>query len=97
MNIHSFARTTPLSRGLIASRRADGETEAVVARQFGIDRKTVRKWSVRKREEGVVGLQDRSSRPKVSSSSEAPPSTNHGAARASSPNPSSPRSTVDLV
>ena len=66
MNIHSFARTTPLSRGLIASRRDDGETEAVVAYQFGIDRKTVRKWHRRKHDEGDAGLRDRSSRPQVS-------------------------------
>lgn len=66
MNIHSFARTTPLSRGLIASRRDEGETEAVIAHQFGIDRKTVRKWHRRKHDEGDVGLRDRSSRPLVS-------------------------------
>jgi len=66
MNIHSFARTTPISRGLIASRRDVGEPEAVVAQQFGIDRKTVRKWHRRKHDEGDAGLKDRSSRPKTS-------------------------------
>ena len=66
MNIHSFARTTPISRGLIASRRDEGETEAVVAEQFGIDRKTVRKWRRRKHDEGDAGLKDRSSRPRTS-------------------------------
>jgi transposase InsO family protein len=63
MNIHSLARTTPSSRGLIASRRDDGITEAVVAQQLGVDRKTVRKWTKRKHTEGEAGLADRSSRP----------------------------------
>ena len=63
MNIHSLARTTPSSRGLIADRRAAGATEASVATQLGVDRKTVRKWTKRKRDEGHAGLQDRSSRP----------------------------------
>lgn len=63
MNIHSIARTTPLGRGLIANRRESGISEAVVAQQLGIDRKTVRKWAKRKRDEGEAGLKDRSSRP----------------------------------
>jgi len=63
MNIHSLARTTPSSRGLIADRRAAGLTEVAVATQLGVDRKTVRKWTKRKRDEGQAGLQDRSSRP----------------------------------
>lgn len=68
MNIHSLARTTPSSRGLIATRREEGLTEAVVADQLGIDRKTVRKWTRRKRDEGEAGLKDRSSRPLTSPS-----------------------------
>ena len=63
MNIHSLARTTPSSRGLIASRREQGISESVVAQQLGIDRKTVRKWTKRKQTEGDAGLKDRSSRP----------------------------------
>jgi transposase InsO family protein len=63
MNIHKIARTTPLGRGLIADRRDSGIPEALVAHQLGIDRKTVRKWVKRKRDEGEAGLQDRSSRP----------------------------------
>ena len=63
MNIHSLARTTPPSRGLIADRRDAGIPEAVLASQLGIDRKTVRKWAKRKRDEGEKGLHDRSSRP----------------------------------
>ena len=66
MNIHSLARTTPSSRGLIAARRDEGVTESVVASQLGIDRKTVRKWTRRKRDEGDAGLKDRSSRPLTS-------------------------------
>jgi transposase InsO family protein len=65
MNIHSLARTTPASRALIAARREDGVREAVVARQLGVDCKTVRKWTKRKREEGEAGLKDRSSRPQT--------------------------------
>ena len=63
MNIHKLARTTPASRALIATRRASGFREAVVAEQLGIDRKTVRKWTRRQQAEGTVGLRDRSSRP----------------------------------
>ena len=63
MNIHSLARTTPSSRGLIAARRDAGLSETSIATQLGIDRKTVRKWTKRKRDEGDAGLLDRTSRP----------------------------------
>jgi transposase InsO family protein len=63
MNIHKLARTTPASRALIAGRRAAGLRESVVADQLGIDRKTVRKWTLRQQAEGLAGLHDRSSRP----------------------------------
>jgi transposase InsO family protein len=63
MNIHKLARTTPASRALIASRRAAGLSEGVIAAQFGVDRKTVRKWSRRQQAEGERGLRDRTSRP----------------------------------
>src|SRR5215467_9284735 len=63
MNIHKLARTTPWSRGLIAARRARGVGEAMVAKQLGVDRKTVRKWARRQQAEGSAGLEDRSSRP----------------------------------
>ena len=72
MNIHSLARTTPSSRGLIAARRAEGVAESVIAQQLGIDRKTVRKWTKRKREHGEDGLKDRSSRPLNSPTALAP-------------------------
>ena len=63
MNIHKLARTTPVSRALIAARRAAGVGEGVVAEQLGVDRKTVRKWTRRQQLEGAAGLHDRSSRP----------------------------------
>lgn len=64
MNIHSLARTTPASRAVIVARRQAGIEEAVVANQFGVACKTVRKWTARHRREGSDGLRDRSSRPK---------------------------------
>jgi transposase InsO family protein len=72
MNIHSLARTTPASRGLIAARRESGMAEVLVASQMGVDRKTVRKWTRRKRDEGEEGLRDRSSRPLTSPAALAP-------------------------
>lgn len=66
MNIHKLARTTPVSRALIAARRASGIRETVVAAHLGIDRKTVRKWTHRQQLEGAAGLDDRSSRPATS-------------------------------
>ena len=72
MNIHKLARTTPASRALIASRRAAGIGAAVVAEQLGIDRKTVRKWTRRRKTEGPEGLNDRSSRPRNSPNELAP-------------------------
>ena len=66
MNIHTLARTTPLSRALIAARRSAGFRETVVAQQLGVDRKTVRKWTRRHQLEGASGLHDRSSRPSTS-------------------------------
>ena len=72
MNIHSLARTTPSSRGLIAARRESGVSEALVAAQVGVDRKTVRKWTRRRQLEGDAGLRDRSSRPRNSPTALAP-------------------------
>lgn len=63
MNAHSMSRTTPLSRGVIADRFGQGTPAAIVAQQFAIDEKTVRKWTKRKTTEGDAGLKDRSSRP----------------------------------
>jgi transposase InsO family protein len=63
MNLHSLARTTPLSRALIVKRHRSGTAAGLIAEQLGIDRKTVRKWVRRGRTEGPSGLADRSSRP----------------------------------
>ena len=60
MDIHKNARTTPYSRGVIAQRIAAGEPVAVVARDYRVCDRTVRKWAQR----GATGeLADRSCRP----------------------------------
>lgn len=41
-----------------------GKNIALTARRFGVERKTVRRWRDRFRERGVLGLNDRSKRPK---------------------------------
>jgi transposase InsO family protein len=61
MDIHKDARTTPHGRMLIVQRLQAGQTAAQVARELGIDPRTVRKW--RDRFDDAAGLQDRSSRP----------------------------------
>ena len=63
MDIHKNARTTPHGRMLIVRRLQAGQIAAQVARELGIDPRTVRKWRDRFAAEGAVGLQDRSSRP----------------------------------
>lgn len=63
MNLHRLARTTPLSRALIVERHQDGTPGTLIAEQFGINRRTVRKWVRRGRGGDAAGLQDRSSRP----------------------------------
>ena len=63
MNIHSNARTCPNSRAVIVEHvqaRAWSEDQAAV---MGISARTGYKWFRRYREEGLSGLQDRSSRP----------------------------------
>src|SRR5215218_1242454 len=63
MNIHKNARTTPHGRMLIVQRVQAGQTAAQVARELGLDPRTVRKWRDRFAAEGEAALQDRSSRP----------------------------------
>lgn len=64
MNIHSLARTTPLSRLQLVSLVLDqGQRPHEVAREFRISVRTVFKWLKRFREEGTDGLLDRSSAP----------------------------------
>ena len=62
MDIHKNARTTPHSRALIAERVSRGESQAAVARSFGLCDRTVHKWTARATE-GELALEDRSCRP----------------------------------
>jgi transposase InsO family protein len=64
MNLHSRARTCPESRGLLVRRvEREGWPLTMAAEAAGISRKTASKWLRRFTTEGLVGLQDRSSRP----------------------------------
>jgi len=60
---HRNARTTVYARRLIVERHTAGWPAARIAEQLGVSRATVHKWIRRHREEGPVGLEDRSSRP----------------------------------
>jgi transposase len=59
---HPNAKLTGAGRLLLVQRLAAGYTQAEVAELQGVSRSTVAKWARRYREEGVAGLQDRSSR-----------------------------------
>jgi len=59
---HRNSRLTVFSRVLIIQRLQQGYTQAAVAAMAGVSRSSVAKWAGRYREEGVAGLQDRSSR-----------------------------------
>ncbi|ATJ81412.1 IS481 family transposase [Halomonas beimenensis] len=64
MNTHQNARLTPHGRALLARRVIDeGIRPREVAQAQGVSVRTVYKWVRRFREEGLPGLQDRSSRP----------------------------------
>ena len=63
MNVHKNARLTPLGRERIVRQIESGQTPEAVAEAAGVCPRTVRKWVVRYRSEGLAGLQDRSSRP----------------------------------
>jgi transposase InsO family protein len=63
MNMHQNARLTPLGRERIVRQVASGQTPQAAARAAGVCPRTVRKWVDRYRQEGLAGLQDRSSRP----------------------------------
>jgi len=63
MNIHKNARLTPKGRELLVARLERGEQAADVACAMGVSIRTVYKWRNRFREEGIAGLQDRSSKP----------------------------------
>jgi transposase InsO family protein len=61
---HRRAKLTPFGRLLLVTRIEEaGWSVAVAAESLGVSRATAHKWLRRFREEGVVGLQDRSSAP----------------------------------
>lgn len=67
MKLHRNARTTPVSRAqLVARVIAAGWTYQQAADGNGVSRRTVAKWVRRFREQGLAGLEDRSSRPRRS-------------------------------
>src|SRR5262249_30835919 len=67
MNVHSLARTTPLSRALLVQRvRQDGWSVSASARAAGVSQRSAYKWLRRYRQSGLDGLADGSSRPRVS-------------------------------
>jgi transposase InsO family protein len=63
MNIHQNARLTPRGRERLVRQIESGQTPEAAAHTAGVCPRTARKWSRRYRREGLVGLQDRSSRP----------------------------------
>lgn len=64
MNAHKNARTTPHIRALIVRRRNAGEQIEAIACSLGISCRTVHKWLARHKQEGIGGLENRSSRPR---------------------------------
>jgi len=67
MNAHSRAKTNPRSRELIVQRvQAEGWSRREAAEALGLSLRTVAKWLRRHREEGLLGLRDRTSRPRSS-------------------------------
>ena len=64
MNNHKNARLTPHGRALLVSRVVEeGLRPAEAAQAMGVSRRTAYKWLRRYREEGLAGLQNRTSRP----------------------------------
>jgi transposase len=64
MNVHTRANTTPESREFLIRRVwAEGWSRRKAAEAFGLSLRTAAKWLRRFRQEGAVGLRDRSSRP----------------------------------
>ena len=67
MNVHKNAKLTPLGRESLVRRVEDeGQRARDVAAAMGVSERTVWKWVVRYRGEGLEGLEDRSSRPRRS-------------------------------
>ena len=63
MNVYKHAKTTPKSRELIIERYQAGWKQQQIADSFGISRRTACNWLSRWRNEGLPGLQNRTSRP----------------------------------
>jgi transposase InsO family protein len=61
--MHANTKLTPYSREQIVLATLAGEPASVVARRAGISRNCLHKWVRRRREEGVAGLVNRSTRP----------------------------------
>jgi len=64
--MHKHARLTPKGRETMLARLQAGQHQADVAQAMGVSLTTVKKWLRRYREQGLAGLQDRSSRPRRS-------------------------------
>ena len=64
MTLHSYARTCPRSRRLLADRvLVEGGSLAAAAAAAGVSERTAWKWVDRFRREGEGGLEDRASVP----------------------------------
>ena len=63
MDIHKNARLTPLGRERMVNMVLSGQTPQAAGEAVGVCPRTVRKWVERYKQEGLAGLQDRSSRP----------------------------------
>jgi transposase InsO family protein len=63
MDIHKNARLTPHGRERLAKMIVSGQTPQAASEAVGVCPCTGRKWADRFRQEGLAGLQDRSSRP----------------------------------
>ena len=73
MDIHKNARLTPIRRDEMARSVIDGlGSKAQTARVCGVSARIVSRWTTRLLAEGVAGMQDRSSRPKVIANQTAP-------------------------
>ena len=64
--MHKNARLTPKGREVMLARLEAGQHPSDVAQAMGVSLTTLKKWRRRHREEGIAGLQDRSSRPRRS-------------------------------
>ncbi len=61
---HRNARLAPAGRMILIQRVTEGRPVAHVAKEMGISRPTAYRWVTRYRDQGLPGLEDRSSRPK---------------------------------